>query len=208
MGTGLKWQKAIAGSHPDVARFIAGMPDNMNKRIVSDCMRKPCYDIVVNASYSCDITTKQIMNYGAAIANAIDTLEGLGYSISLKLAHAARNDDKAWGECIVMKSHGEALDLDRMAFYVAHPSFLRRLVFSHNEAFNTQATISYGYGSPCGLPEEHMLGDTIMYFPHQRSLDDCDTLTGALDHVFHLIKSQHPDLIEDHILEHIKDQAA
>lgn len=186
--------KHVAGSHPDVARFIAGMPDCMNRRMASDAAKKPCLDIVLNTSYSCAVMPNDIINYGAAIASVIDELENTGYSISLVAGALSNNNDNVHTGCFInIKQQGEAMDIGKLVYFIAHTSFFRRLCFSHWEANNRYSALSNGYGVICDLPR-HMQGD--LYFGRQSDLSKCGTMEGALEFVKSKVSQQLPDLLD------------
>lgn len=186
--------KSVAGSHPDVARFISGMPDCMNTRVYSDSAKKPCIDIAINASYSASIKPDQIMNYGIAVASLIDDLESNGYSIQLAVASTSINHSNVNQGCLIrIKNHGESMDIGKLVYFIAHPSFLRRLAFSHWEANNKQSDLSYGYGTIADLPKP-MQGD--LYFGKEGSLSKCNDIRAAVDYVQSVVRAQMPDLID------------
>ena len=192
--TGKVTIKSIAGSHPDVARFIAGMPDCMNTRVYSDAAKKPCIDIAISASYSASIRADQIMNYGIAVASLIDDLESNGYSIQLAVASISINHSNVNQGCLIkIKNHGEAMDMGKLVYFIAHPSFLRRLAFSHWEANNTQSDLYDGYGTIADLPK-NIQGD--LYFGKESNLSKCNDINSAIEYVQSVVTKQMPDLID------------
>lgn len=187
--------KSIAGSHPDVARFIAGMPDCMNRRIYSDAAKKPCLDIVLNQSYSASVKSSDIMNYGAAIASFIDQLENSGYSISLSIAAVSTTYGTYInnGFLLHLKNQGEALDIGKLVYFIAHTSMLRRLGFAHWEVQCNYDELAGGYGCIVDLPK-HMQGD--LYFGKEGNLSQCNTIDSALEYVKQQVTKQMPDLLD------------
>ena len=186
--------KSIAGSHPDIARFIAGMPDCMNRRVITDSAKKPCLDIVLNGSYGSKISTTQIINYGSAIASIIDDLENSGYSISLTVSATTLPAYKNNYGCMLnLKQQGESMDIGKLIFFIAHPSFLRRLAFSHWETQVTLEALTLRYGKISDLPK-NLQGD--IYFGKHSDLSSCNTMQGAITYVKETIKRQIPDLLQ------------
>lgn len=191
---GRSMQKSVAGSHPDVARFIAGMPDCMNSRRYTDSAKKPCLDIVLNCSYSSRVNPSNIINYGTAIASVIDELENSGYSVSLNIGDCCElKGKKVSGMLIDVKKQGENMDIGKLIFFIAHPSFLRRLAFSWLEANNTKYQIADNYGSIYDIPEA-MRGD--LYFGKQGTLSECNDMEGALAYVKGIVSAQMPELLQ------------
>jgi hypothetical protein len=167
----------------------------MNHKVVNQAAQAPCIDIVMNCSYSGAIDAKHIMNYGAAIASYIDALEASGYSVSLAIGAASETyqSNIEQGCVINLKTQGEALDLGKLAFFIAHPSFLRRLAFAQWEVFNTKDDLINGYGKVCDFPQ-NLQGQ--VYFGKATSLSSCATLQGAIEHVQRVINAQMPELLQ------------
>lgn len=188
--------KDICGNVPDIGRFLANMPDCMNRRVHSESARKPIVSIMVNASYSGSISAEHIMNYGAAIACLVDSLENAGYSVMLRASSTSLNYEGVnQGFIINVKNHGEYLDMGKVAFFLAHPSFLRRIAFAHWEVNNTKASLYSGYGMISDIPKD--MQEDAVYFGKQGSLCDCASMEGALKSVMRKLKEQRPDMLED-----------
>lgn len=190
--------KAIAGHSPDVARFIAGVPDCMNRKIMTNARRKPCLDIVVCGGFSGDVGAEQIMNYGAAVVSVIDGLELAGYSLSVIVGSIVDFSSITSGAFVRLKNHGEHLDLGRLAFFVAHPASLRRLRFAHREVFVSHNEVGSGYGRSIDLTAEDMPRD--LYFPKHTSnggIISCGTFAGAMRYVTGIVKKQMPELVQE-----------
>lgn len=187
--------KDVCGHSPDVARFVAGLPDCMNRRTTGLSKRKPCLDILVNAGFSGCINAGDILNYGAAIASLIDSLERAGYSLSIIAGSMVKLDSQDFGAFVRLKNHGEPLDMDRLAFFIAHPASLRRLRFSHREVFCTYDDIGSSYGGSIDVPKDTFQYD--LYFPrHLHKMPQCSTVTKAMSYVIDLVKKQQPELLE------------
>lgn len=143
----------VCGFAPDVGAFLNGEPENMFARAeVETAGPGKILRIAANGSCSWDVSRDSIMRRGAAIVALIDALESAGYSCEVILGFSAWDSFRNPGECsfdsMPLKSAGEPLDIDRAAFALAHPSMLRRLVFSCKETdgpFMRVAASHYGY---------------------------------------------------------------
>ena len=76
---------------------------------------------------------QEITNWGVSILSYIDRLEDEGYSAEVVVSSCACGSEitgRLLDFSLVAKESGEALDLDKLAFIIAHPSFIRRLYFA------------------------------------------------------------------------------
>ncbi len=183
----------VAGDYPDIGRFLGGVPDSMSRRVINEGLKRPIIDIILNVSFAGNINPKSIINYGAALTSVMDELENAGFRVGVKICMVAEND-KQTGFLITIKTPSEALELDRMVYFMAHPSFLRALGVSFLE--RTVPGIGHGYGYPKDLEGE----DDSLYFGKPSNLNsDCSSLERARDYVKGIIRTARPDLFNDAI---------
>ena len=189
----------VAGDLPDIGRFLASQPDCMSRRVVQQGMKKPIIDIVLNGSYSAYINTDKIINYGAAIASVIDELENAGFSVGLQVC-GVTSSGKGCGPIINIKKPGEPMEIDRMIFFTAHPSFFRRFCFSFFESTLDRPTLGHDYGIPQNLDKQH-IPEGAIYFPCNKSGEgvdnQCGSIEGAREYVKSIVRKQRPDLFPD-----------
>jgi hypothetical protein len=119
----------VAGNEPDVGRFLAGEPENMLAFLPTD--EQKIITIVANICTSAAIGTDVIFVRGAAICRLIDRLELQGHRVELRLAIAVQ---KPRGDFFyfttTVKAASDHLDIDRVAFALAHPASQRRIGFA------------------------------------------------------------------------------
>ena len=122
---------SVAGGFPDVARFLAGVPDCM-LTFESQELTGPGKVIKVIASVGAlsSVAPETIQHKGAAICALVDALESTGHRVELILDSSV-NGKYSW-QCTIKRAD-EPLEMDRIAFAFAHPSMLRRLIFSLRE---------------------------------------------------------------------------
>ena len=126
----------VAGEFVDVGRFLSGEPEcfGSESQDYGNTVR-PVVKIVANLAASGSVSTKSLYVRGAAIVAAIDILESLGRRVEVWIAHGSTKSRRG-GQSNVHETHvlvkkaDQPLDVDRLAFAVAHPSTLRRLCFS------------------------------------------------------------------------------
>lgn len=121
----------VAGSSPDVAAFLCGDPENMFAReyIETETVGK-IIRLVVNGTASAGIDSKEIIKRGALIVALVDSLEMSGFSVEVILTFHGKDAGVSTEQIITVKSAGDPVEIDRLAFCIAHPSCFRRLGFS------------------------------------------------------------------------------
>ncbi len=185
----------VAGDLPDIGRFIAGNPDSMTRRVINMGMKRPVIDLLYNGTFAARIEPDTIINYGAAVAVVIDELENSGFTVGLKICSASQNSGVRLSPLVTLKKPGEVTELDRLIFFTAHPSFLRRLVFSYKESTITQSQCGSSYGSCVELWE--VPSDTV-YFSNEGDLNrSCATPELAIQHVKSIVRKSRPDLFSE-----------
>jgi hypothetical protein len=161
----------VAGASPCVGAAVSGHPLSMYRRRREPvATRTLAVYVDCTAPASCD--AEYMCNRGIAIASWIDAMESSGVRVELTLTHTSTDSPKAtqdgaYGRAdadaqptnvhvveTVLKGAGEALDVDRVAFFLGHPATLRRLMFAVSESDNNAAgdgwakQSRYGYGMP------------------------------------------------------------
>ncbi len=142
------WDIAPVGVFPCIPAKAVGIPENMFLPI-DDGMNapKPIIRIYMNVSAGANTSGEQIMNRGAAIVNLIDSIEGDGMRrVELVAVCNSKNQSSSGRNLFsaVIKRADEHLDWGRVSFAIAHPSFLRRLMFRVQEIVGTAYDESYG----------------------------------------------------------------
>lgn len=140
---------SVAGFSPDVGAFLQGEPENMFARedIEVETVGKIVH-LVVNGTASAAISSKEIIKRGALIVALVDALEASGFSVEATLTFHGKIGGVETEQFIPIKSAGEPVEIDRLAFCIAHPSCFRRLGFScweHDAAYMAKCYYS-GYG--------------------------------------------------------------
>jgi hypothetical protein len=147
----------VAGAYPLVPAAVAGDPMCMVAPGEESTRRKPVLRWVVSMSALANVEPSQIINRGVAILGALDAYESAGYSVQVDIQRATKEDNGQWFIAhLPLKRAGEMLDMDRAAFMLAHPSFLRRIVFAAMEtipSLEKSFTASYGYSQNAPAPD-------------------------------------------------------
>lgn len=155
----------VGGAYPDSARASAGVPDCMvtNGNVVE--FPSQIIRIVVSASTPWSTPTPEYINRGAAILSAIEAAELCGYAVQVEVEETSYRFKEGFSCSILLKQAGQPIDLDSLAFFLIHPSSLRRVFFALIETENKLINMHNGYGKPTHRPKTmHQPGD--IYLPN------------------------------------------
>jgi hypothetical protein len=146
----MEWD--VAGAYPDPARAAAGAPDCMVNN--GDLVARPTQVIrvVVSVSTPCTTPLNEFVNRGAAILSAIEAAELCGYPVEVEVEETSHTMGQGFSCSIVLKHAGHPADLDSLAFFLIHPSSLRRVFFALLETEHERITMQIGYGRPARRP--------------------------------------------------------
>lgn len=152
----------VEGSSLDVARLLDGEPEHWMRFVPEIGEGKGrIIRIVYNACVSGSVGNKTIEHKGEAILSLIYTLEHMGHRCEVIVATANygpgvyhNTPSKNVETYTTVKMPNQPMDINRLAFALVSPSFLRRMVFSLWETFPKEQRelmnirgIGSGYGS-------------------------------------------------------------
>jgi len=145
------------GFSVDMGRYLQGDPECMLDYVPEEQQGMGrVVKVVVNIAASCTIDPDDIMRRGVAVVALIDTLHKLGVGVEIWADESLTG--KAGGKFanrVKMHDSAQMVDIDSLMFGLAHPSMLRRLVFSMQEQSknaNAQgAKAGGGYGIPASF---------------------------------------------------------
>ncbi len=189
----------IAGERPSVVRAIAGMPDSMIRKIPAQGKRQPIISLLVNVGGIGSVESYAMKNRAIAIASVIDELESVGFSVELNCIWyntSSKYKDGFFGITFPIKHAGQPMDISNIAFFMGHPSFLRRLLFSWVETLGSRAELS-GYGSSTDITD---FGHEDIYFPCNNALQRvAGNVPDAIKYIKGIIINKRPDLFAEDI---------
>ena len=138
----------VVGYTPNVPNAIMGLPQSM-----VNAKREPkkhrVVDIFVNRSRSGMTGTSQIEYEGALILSFLDALERDGYRVNLYVGKVnwLNSKRRVNGHIVPIKQATEPLNIKKTAFYLIHPSYLRRIGFRIDEVEEQIEDVTHdGYG--------------------------------------------------------------
>lgn len=158
-------QAHLSRGRVNVSRVITGNPKQFTRKVDlglrNDARVPKILRLVYNLTVSGSIGTETIMRRGAAMVVACHTLERRGIRCSIDVVLCISNTDAPDGDKLEIrvrvKRENERVNLNNLAFMLAHPSALRRLVFAAMEHETQPIRRKFGIGrnyGGYGLPAE------------------------------------------------------
>lgn len=142
---------ATSGGAVDMGRFVTGEPECMIEfsPTPKEAMGR-VVKIIVAGVASSDVDSDDIKRRGIAVLALVDTIHKMGVGIELWWESCIEGHTQGTHSTVVkLHDSSEPLDIDSVMFSLAHPSMLRRLVFSVQEQSETRKDqgVGGGYGS-------------------------------------------------------------
>lgn len=147
----------VTGRFFDVPSVLEGCPEQWidYDEEISDSFK--AVTIVVNGSYSCGVSTDVVLARGACVAALVDLLEitNTRCNVVLEMGFATSTYQNSLASCrINIKTFDQPLDLNRLAFALAHAASFRRLGFKFLEQHpEYHRELGTWYGYPGEVPE-------------------------------------------------------
>ena len=160
-----------AGDEVELGRFLEGEPEcwqDWQPEVVPTFGKVA--RIVVNCAASAGVSADEFFERGAAACVLADALETLGIRCEIwalpKCSEKRGHTFEAW---VPVKRADESLELDRVAFMLAHPAFMRRMGFRLLEQLSASdfRPFQSGYGMPKEIDASEMDADGTIYFGRQ-----------------------------------------
>jgi hypothetical protein len=178
---------AIAGYNVDVGSFLANEPECFIAREFEE-RNYPgrIYKIVCSISFSAAIQPKTIIQRGAMICALIDAIEFAGHraevicnDASTKSSYGYSNSKKnGWLEVsVTVKKSTQPLEMTDLAFCLAHPAMLRKMMFSVAEIVGWSDFVHL-YGTPAEATDK---GDIYIREIYSGTVPDDKAITWVLD---------------------------
>jgi hypothetical protein len=138
----------VCGFLPDVPAYLAGDPSCMWNEGEEDGEVAPILSIGVGVRAPGGFTSRQKINYGAAILSVIDEIEDSGVRVELWAVYANESCEDKTDFRVLIKAAEENWSPNSAAFALCHPAYHRRIMFRLAESFRelSRFTESYGRG--------------------------------------------------------------
>jgi hypothetical protein len=147
----------VAGAYPIAALAAAGDPAAMVDFNPDIDRVRPIIRLALNRCASAAYSAKELTNYGAAVASYVDAIEASGYRVEIDAAMVCLDGKSRPYYCgVIVKQAHEPMEIDRMAFCLASPSYLRRLHFQVAQNREDDENSMDWCGSPMNISPEHV----------------------------------------------------
>jgi hypothetical protein len=128
-------QFRIAGGAVNVGRFLSGRPDCFAARVrsnqVKDLRSRKVVRMIVNVGARASVSADTIFARGAAALTLVEALERAGMRVQVDMITLAADGlGKHIRLACRLKDVGKVVQLDKLAFCLAHPALHRKLNFS------------------------------------------------------------------------------
>lgn len=157
-----------SGHVVDMGRYVEGDPECMLDYVdVPQAGMGKVVRILINITASSVIDPEDIKRRGVAVVALIDTLHKMGVGMELWIEDSIRgsNDGKKHATRAKIHDSESMMDIDSLMFALAHPSMLRRIIFSVQEQSKTakgQGANGGGYGTPTALHSTDLCADVTI----------------------------------------------
>lgn len=176
-------KRGLSGSDVDMGAYLSGEPENMLEWEAAPISEQGI-KIIVNGSASASVSPRTIKARGAVIVATIHALQMLEIPVELwgvwtGRRYAGRKTYQAETRVRISRP-GYELDIERVAFVLAHPSMLRRIVFSvwereepkaWRKAIGIEPDTGYGTPTDSNFGGEHDIYLGKMYANEPQWLD-------------------------------------
>lgn len=150
---------AQVGHTIDIGAYLSNNPEYfMATQYDERIQRGKIIKIVCSISFSSAIASKTIIQRGAMICALVDAIENAGYRAEIicnlatskdKTDRNGDNKEKGWFEVdVTLKKANQHLNRTQLAFCLAHPAMLRRVMFSVAEIEGWSDYTSGSFGCP------------------------------------------------------------
>lgn len=144
-----------------MGRYVSGHPQPYAAIKEQHAARKGSGKIVriyVSISASVTVETDDIERRGGAILELVDALQRAGRRVEVTAVQAVENyrTDASYECRVKIKRAQDRANLPTMAFALAHPAMLRRIVFSAEESLGNAMFLHHvgeGYGTPANMQD-------------------------------------------------------
>lgn len=193
----------VAGGSVNIGRYLSCVPDCMRKMAPTRNHTLPSriQKVMILGNFDRTVHPNAVLKHGYMVYQIIDALEQANIQTDITIALSAgkyrmyeQHDYHFYETYIKIKDPTDIIYPEKLLFCVAHPSMLRRLVFSEYERnswsvrdyfhFYQESNTSVGYGRcvPEWLPPQHMLQDTLL-IPSLASTTDTTQLISTVQNM-------------------------
>jgi hypothetical protein len=186
----------VVGDFVDVGKYLTGEPEcfgseeNDGEQIASRIV-----SIRLNSSVSGGLQADAIVARGVAVLVAVDLLESCGRRCEVIVSQSTSTYQIQADSNVIVKRPSEPVDLDRLAYAVAHPGFFRRLGFRFMEICGHSPS-----GCSCAPMSDHGQRNGVVEIEELITGVNLD-FDSLRDHVLKIAKSCGLDFTDEQLAE-------
>lgn len=142
----------VTGFQVSIPRRLQGIPDSMiNQKTTTQ--KQKIITLNKDVSYSSYFTKEQIIDESAKALAIVKKFESQGYRVNINIVFLVESEGQKVGCKIRVKNASERMNISKLAFLIAHPSMLRRILLRWEEVNPdiTKKGFTYSYGSPLDI---------------------------------------------------------
>lgn len=163
----------VAGAYPVPALAAAGLPDCMVAFAPVQERARPIVRLLITVSVASMMDPERFTNYGAALVSIVDALESSDCRVELTVGACSnpcgKKEERALYTATVKEAH-DPVDLDRLAYCLAHVAFFRRLFFGVYEVNAPSYFRPDNRNS--GTPNRDEVDSGVIIIPSAMMMDD------------------------------------
>ena len=179
------WEYSVAGQRACIPSYCAGVPAHMvYMDDQSDRNAVPIVKIWVDVNASFGVEAESMIRKGAAIVALVDQIERSGQRVEVVAkSYTEMRRNNILDVSVMVKAADEPMDMDRLAYAVAHPSMLRRSLFRVTEFMMDYEVDGYGrINSDIEVPANTMYIPPMFRDNGYRTMEDAlETVQGHWD---------------------------
>lgn len=175
----------VAGDEPDIDRFLTNDPENMRNIIPITETIGTIATILVNCAQHAYVEADIMRRRGVVVLGLIEAITSLGYGVNVEAYdYSSPSVDRPSSDMYELRvpllEAGAAVDRDTLAFAIAHPSFLRRIIFAAQETEPKKIRDRFGfwpsggYGVPHDLKRAAYEGTGVIHIGKDQALCESD----------------------------------
>lgn len=161
----------VSGCEVDVARFLAGEPENMvDYELVPTPKNGRVIVLCASVAFSSGVSAEAIKRRGHVVAALAFALSRIGFATELWADSSTTSSDGVPGAArmrVLVKGANDELDPARIMFAYSHPAMFRALCLPAFHAYprdvRERIDVGYGYGTPTDPKQD--LPEGTLYLP-------------------------------------------
>lgn len=184
------WQYSESGAGVDVAKFVTGQPDCMFDVLPTE---KKSITIGINFAYSWSYSHAQVIAAGAAVFIIAEWFHRNRYNVRIVGDEVCTRNNKYYWLSFPIKEYHQPFDTGRIAFILAHPGFLRKVIFAVNDSTGDECREAFGFHSGAGYGNvtTTVLTEAQIKLNMQTLCENADTIEKSVEFIKKIIKKKY-----------------